>query len=171
VPRQYIPSVEEGVRMGLAVGPLGFPVTGVSVKLTDGKYHSVDSSDMAFQTAGRQAIQEALPACAPVLLEPVMAVRIHVPTAFTSKVNAVVMSRRGALLGFDTRPDWSGWDTVAASIPQAEMDDLIIELRSLTLGAASFDASFDHRSEVSGKPADQIIKARKSQLDASPRAA
>ncbi len=171
VPRQYIPSVEEGVRVGLAVGPLGFPVIGVSVKLTDGKYHTVDSSDMAFQTAGRQAIQEALPACAPALLEPVMHVRIHVPTAFTSKVNAVVMSRRGALLGFDARPDWPGWDSVEANLPQSEMDDLIIELRSLTLGAASFDAAFDHRSELNGRAADQIIKARKAALEASPRAA
>lgn len=171
VPRQYIPSVEEGVRVGLAVGPLGFPVIGVSVKLTDGKYHTVDSSDMAFQTAGRQAIQEALPACAPVLLEPVMHVRLHVPTAFTSKVNAVVMSRRGALLGFDARPDWPGWDSVEAHLPQSEMDDLIIELRSLTQGAASFDATFNHRSELSGRPADQIIKARKVLLEASPRAA
>lgn len=171
VPRQYIPSVEEGVRVGLANGPLGFPVTGVSIKLTDGKYHTVDSSDMAFQTVGRQAIQEALPSCAPILLEPVMAVRIHVPALFTSKVNAVVMSRRGALLGFDARPDWPGWDTVMATIPQSEMDDLIIDLRSLTQGAASFDATVDHHSEVSGKPADQIIKARRSQLESSPRAA
>ncbi len=171
VPRQYIPSVEEGVKIGLAIGPLGFPVMGVQVKLTDGKYHTVDSSDMAFQTAGRQAIQEALPDCAPALLEPVMHVRIHVPSAFTSKVNAVVMSRRGALLGFDARPDWQGWDSVEAHLPLAEMDDLIIDLRSLTQGAASFDAAFDHRSELTGRPADMIIKARKAALDASPRAA
>jgi elongation factor G len=162
IPRQYIPSVEEGVRDGLKTGPLGFPVVGVAVKLVDGKYHTVDSSDMAFQTAGRQAIQEALPNCKPVLLEPVLHVQLHVPADYTAKANQVVTSRRGQLLGYDARTGWAGWDTVEAHVPQAEMDDLIIELRSLTLGTGSFDARFDHHAEISGRLADQIIAARKA---------
>jgi elongation factor G len=160
VPRQYIPSVQEGVESALKRGPLGFPVVDLEVTLVDGKYHTVDSSDMAFQTAGRMAISEALPACQPVLLEPVNHVRIHVPNDSTSKANQVISSRRGQILGFDARDGWNGWDTVEAHIPQAELHDLIIELRSLTEGAGTYDSKFDHMAELSGRMADQVVKHR-----------
>ncbi|MEX6723474.1 elongation factor G [Parapedomonas caeni] len=157
IPRQYIPSVEEGVRAGLKRGPLGFPVVDVAVTLTDGKFHAVDSSDMAFQTVGRQAIAEALPLCAPVLLEPIQLVRIHVPSVYTAKANQIISTRRGHILGFDVRDGWPGWDTVDAHMPEAELHDLIIELRSLTEGAGTYEARFDHHTELVGRLADAVV--------------
>ncbi len=132
VPKQWIPSVEKGVAEYLKSGPLGFPVVDVAVKLTDGSYHTVDSSDAAFQIAGRIAMMEGMPNCAPVLLEPIMHVRIHVPSDATAKVNGIVSGRRGQLMGFDVRDGWKGWDTVDAQMPLSEVTDLIIDLRSLT---------------------------------------
>jgi elongation factor G len=161
VPKQFIPSVEKGVVAYLAEGPLGFPVVDLSVTLTDGSYHTVDSSDAAFQTAARIGMQEGMPQCAPVLLEPIMKVRIHVPNDTTSKINAVVSGRRGQLLGYDAREGWKGWDTVVAEMPRNEISNLIIELRSLTQGVGTFDVEFDHLQELSGKVADQIVADRK----------
>jgi elongation factor G len=157
VPRNYIPAVETGVRDYLGEGPLGFPVVDVAVCLKDGSYHSVDSSDQAFRTAGRIAMSEGMPKCAPVLLEPIMAVKITVPSEATPKINAMISSRRGQILGFDARPGWQGWDVIEAQIPEAEMQDLIIELRSATAGAGSFEASFDHLTELTGKLAEQVM--------------
>jgi elongation factor G len=157
VPRNYIPAVETGVRDYLGEGPLGFPVVDVAVCLKDGSYHSVDSSDQAFRTAGRIAMAEGMPKCAPVLLEPIMAVKITVPSEATPKINAMISSRRGQILGFDARPGWQGWDVIEAQIPEAEMQDLIIELRSATAGAGSFEASFDHLTELTGKLAEQVM--------------
>ncbi len=165
VPKQYIPSVETGVKEYLVRGPLGFPVVDVAVTLTDGSYHSVDSSDMAFKQAGRLAMSEALPNCSPVLLEPVMSVQIMVPSEFTSKVNGLVSGRRGQLLGFDAREGWAGWDEVQALIPQSELQNIIIELRSLTQGSGTFTFKFDHLAELSGRIADDVLAARKSQLE------
>jgi elongation factor G len=162
VPRQWIPSVEKGVVDYLKEGPLGFPVVDVAVALIDGSYHAVDSSDAAFQTAGRIAMQEGMPNCAPVLLEPIMHVRIHVPSDATAKVNQVVSSRRGQLMGFDARDGWKGWDTVEAQMPQSELADLIIDLRSLTQGVGTFETEFDHLAELSGKLADQVVATRKA---------
>jgi elongation factor G len=162
VPRQWIPSVEKGVIDYLKEGPLGFPVVDVSVALIDGSYHAVDSSDAAFQIAGRIAMQEGMPNCAPVLLEPIMHVRIHVPSEATAKVNQVVSSRRGQLMGFDARDGWKGWDTVEAQMPQSEIADLIIELRSLTQGVGTFEKAFDHLAELTGKLADQVVNAKKA---------
>ncbi|MGZ5828949.1 MAG: elongation factor G, partial [Xanthobacteraceae bacterium] len=110
VPGNYIPSVEEGVVDGLKHGPLGFPVVDVAVKLIDGSYHSVDSSDQAFRTAGRIGIVEALPQCQPVLLEPIQVVEIVCPSEATAKINAILSGRRGQILDFDTRDGWQGWD-------------------------------------------------------------
>ena len=162
IPRQYIPAVEAGVREGLKRGPLGFPVLDVGVTLVDGKFHTVDSSDMAFQIAGRMAITEALPDCTPVLLEPILAVKLHVPSGYTAKANQVVTTRRGQILGFDARPGWTGWDTVEAHIPQSEMHDLIIELRSLTEGAGTFTAEFHHRAELTGRLAEMVVKQQQA---------
>ncbi|MCL2716488.1 MAG: elongation factor G [Alphaproteobacteria bacterium] len=161
VPRNYIPAVEEGVVDGLARGPLGFPVTDVQVTLTDGSYHSVDSSDLAFRTAARVGVAEALPHCSPVLLEPIHVVEIVCPTDATAKINAILASRRGQILGFDTRTGWDGWDSVRAMMPEAEIGELIVELRSATAGAGSFTRQFDHMAEVTGRAADQIIAAHR----------
>jgi elongation factor G len=162
VPRQYIPAVEAGVLEGLRRGPLGFPVVDVAVTLTDGQFHSVDSSEMAFKTAGRMAMQDGLPDCQPVLLEPIHQVTISVPSEFTSKVHGLLSSRRGQILGFDARPGWSGWDAVEAFLPAAELGDLILELRSLTQGIGTFTHRFDHLSELHGRLADQVVAGRQA---------
>ena len=162
VPKQWIPSVEKGVVEFLKTGPLGFPVVDVAVKLIDGSYHSVDSSDAAFQIAGRLAMSEGMPNCSPVLLEPIMHVRVHVPSEATAKVNAVVSGRRGQLMGFDVRNGWKGWDTVEAQMPMSEMTDLIVELRSLTQGVGTFEVKFDHLAELTGKLADQVVASHKA---------
>jgi len=164
VPKQYIPSVEIGVRDYLSRGPLGFQVVDLQVTLTDGQYHSVDSSDMAFRAAASLGMREGMPKCQPVLLEPVFKVTISVPTDFTSKVQRLVSGRRGQLLGFDAKPGWKGWDEVQAQVPQAETADLINELRSLTLGVGFFTAEFDHLQEISGKIADEVVAARAEQM-------
>ena len=161
VPRNYIPAVEEGVNDGLTRGPLGFPVVDVAVTLTDGSYHSVDSSDLAFRTAARVGLSEGLPQCQPVLLEPIHTVEIVCPTEATAKINAILSSRRGQILGFDTREGWPGWDCVRAMMPEAEIGELIVELRSATAGSGSFTRQFDHMAEVTGRTADQIIAAHR----------
>ncbi len=160
VPKNYIPSVEIGVRDYLTTGPLGFPVVDVGVCLIDGSYHSVDSSDMAFRQAGRIAMTEGMPQCSPVLLEPVMAVEIAVPSEATAKVNSIVSSRRGQILGFDARPGWTGWDVVEAHLPESEIQNLIVELRSATAGVGTFTAKFDHLAELTGKAADHVLAGR-----------
>ena len=160
VPKNYIPSVEIGVRDYLTAGPLGFPVVDVGVCLIDGSYHSVDSSDMAFRQAGRIAMTEGMPQCSPVLLEPVMAVEIAVPSEATAKVNSIVSSRRGQILGFDARPGWNGWDVVEAHLPESEIQNLIVELRSATAGVGTFNAKFDHLAELTGKAADHVLASR-----------
>jgi elongation factor G len=161
VPRNYIPAVEEGVVDGLTRGPLGFPVIDVQVTLTDGSYHSVDSSDLAFRTAARVGVSEALPQCQPVLLEPIHTVEIVCPTEATAKINAILSARRGQILGFDTRDGWDGWDCVRAMMPEAEIGELIVELRSATAGAGSFRRKFDHMAEVTGRAADHIIASHR----------
>ena len=162
VPRQWIPSVEKGVIDYLKEGPLGFPVVDVAVALVDGSFHTVDSSDAAFQTAARIAMQEGMPNCAPVLLEPIMHVKIHVPNDSTAKVNGVVSGRRGQLMGFDARSGWKGWDTVEAQMPQSELHDLIIDLRSLTQGVGTYEVEFDHLAELTGKLAEQVVATHKA---------
>jgi len=162
VPKQWIGSVEKGVQEYMKTGPLGFPVVDISVSLTDGSYHSVDSSDAAFQTAGRVAMSEGMPVCAPVLLEPVMRVAIHVPNDATAKVNGVIGTRRGAPLGFDGRDGWRGWDTVRAEMPLSEITDLIVDLRSLTQGVGTFEMEFDHFAELNGKLADQVVATERA---------
>ncbi len=162
VPRNYIPSVEEGVIDALKHGPLGFPVVDIAAKLVDGSYHTVDSSDMAFQLAGRLAIHDGLPQCQPVLLEPIYQVEIVCPSEATAKMNALMSGRRGQILGFDTREGWPGWDVVRVQMPETEIGDLIVEVRSATAGVGSFTFKFDHMAELVGRTADQIVAARKA---------
>ena len=162
VPKNYIPSVEGGVADYLARGPLGFPVVDVSVKLTDGSYHTVDSSDMAFRMAAQLGMREGMVECKPVLLEPIRKVEIAVPSEATPRVNGIVSQRRGQLLGFDARPGWDGWDIVEAMIPESEIRDLIVELRSATAGVGNFKSQFDHLAELTGREADQVVENAKA---------
>ena len=158
VPKQYFSAVEHGVFEFMTRGPLGFPVVDVAVTLTDGSYHAVDSSEQAFKTAGRIAMAEAMPKASPVLLEPVVHVSVHVPSDATARINQIVSQRRGQLLGYDARDGWPGWDTVEAHMPEAEVQDLIIELRSATAGVGTFSYTHDHMSELSGREADLVIQ-------------
>ncbi len=164
VPKQYIPAVQKGVETALARGPLGFAVVDLGVVLTDGSFHAVDSSDFAFQKAGAKAMAEALPACGPVLLEPVMEVIVSTPSEFTPRAQRIVTSRRGQLLGFDTKEGWKGWDEVSALIPAAEMEGMITEIRSQTLGVGFYTAGFHHLDPITGREADQVVAARAAAL-------
>jgi elongation factor G len=159
VPRQYIPGVETGVRESLGHGPLGFPVVDVAVTLTHGSYHSVDSSEQAFKQAARIAMQEGMPKCEPVLLEPIIEIMVSIPTHFTANVLRLLNGRRGQILGYNAKPDWTDWDIVVAHLPQAEMHDFIVELRSLTLGVGFFQWRPDHLQEVPEKILEKIRAA------------
>lgn len=158
VPKQWIPAVEQGVRDALIKGPLGFPVVDVAATLIDGSYHSVDSSELAFRTAARMAMAEALAGCAPYLLEPVCRVAIVTPGSATSRVSSTVASRRGQMLGIAPHEGWSRWDRIEILLPEVELHGLDAELRSLSQGLASFEARADHLAELSGKLADEVVQ-------------
>ena len=158
VPRQYIPAVESGVREFLTTGPNGFPLVDVSVTLSDGSFHAVDSNEQSFKLAARVAMTEAMPKCSPVLLEPICTVKISIPNDATSKVHAVISGRRGQILGFQAKDGWEGWDEVDAYMPQSELHDLIVELRSLTLGIGWYTWDYDHLNEITGRIADRVLE-------------
>ncbi len=162
VPKQYIPGVEQGVRDFLNQGPLGFPMVDVAVTLTNGSYHSVDSSEQAFRQAARLAMQAGVAQCEPQLLEPIMAVQVWMPQAFTAKVMQALTGRRGQVLGYDQKAGWPGWEQIDAYLPQAEMHDFVVELRSITMGAGGFHWQFDHLQEVPEKLAAAILAQHKS---------
>jgi elongation factor G len=162
VPRHWIPAVEDGVRDACERGPLGFPVIDVKACLIDGSYHTVDSSELAFRMAGRIAASEALKVCQPYVLEPIEKVTIYAPNSATSKITSVISARRGQILGFDAWDEASGWDRIDAYLPHAETQDLIVELRSLTQGLATFESEFDHMGEVNGRLADEIVNQAKT---------
>lgn len=160
IPRQYIPAVEMGVKDAMERGPLGFPVVDVAVTLVDGSFHSVDSSELAFRIAGRMAMADALAQAAPYLLEPIARVAVDTTGGTGSKAGSVLSSRRGQILGLSPHPEWDRWERVEALLPESGLNGLDAELRSLSQGLASFVASFDHLSELSGKHADDVVKAR-----------
>lgn len=157
IPRQWIPAVEQGVRDAMARGPLGFPVVDVAVALVDGSFHSVDSSELAFRTAGRIAMADALAAAVPCLLEPVAQVTIRTPGSAVSRITSAATSRRGQMLGVAPLDGWSRWDAIELLLPEAELPGLEAELRSLSQGMARYDAHFDHLAELSGKLANEIL--------------
>lgn len=166
VPKNFIPAVEAGARDALAKGPLGFPLVDLAVALTDGQFHSVDSSDQAFRTVAQMAMAEGLAKCEPVLLEPIAQVVLAIPNHFTAKVHAIVSGRRGQILGLSAREGWPGWDELTCNLPEAELHDLVTELRSATLGVGSFSARFDHLHELTGKLADRVIEDRRRRMAA-----
>ena len=164
VPRQYFSSIEGGIKDYLVRGPLGFPVVDISVTLTDGQFHAVDSSDMAFKAAAQLAMREGMPKCNPVLLEPIFQVDIALPNEFTSKIQRLVSGRRGQIVGFDAKPGWKGWDEVSVRLPQSEMHDLIVELRSMTLGVGTFQWKLDNLQDLTGRDADKVVADRAEAL-------
>jgi elongation factor G len=154
VPKQYIPAVGEAADAARKKGPFGHPVVDIEVVLVDGTFHSVDSSDMAFKTATRIAMQEGLAKASPVLLEPIDHVTLSIPSEYTPSAQRLLTGRRGRILGYAERPGWSGWDEVEAQVPEAELHDLIIELRSQTMGLGTYRHKFDHLAEVRGSVAN-----------------
>ena len=162
VPKQYFGAVEEGVNDACQKGPLGFPVVDIEATLLDGSYHAVDSSEIAFRTAGRMAVSQALPKCGSVLLEPVHLVTVHTPTDQMARITALLPMRRGQILGFDPREGWLSWDSIRAYVPEDELHDLIIEIRSATQGLGELEFAFDHMAEVTGKAASKAVETRQT---------
>lgn len=151
VPRQYIPAVGEAAEEAAKKGPFGYPVVDIDVTLVDGTFHSVDSSDMAFKTATRMAMTEGLAKADPVLLEPISHVTVSVPNEYTARAQRLLSGRRGQILGYAEKADWPGWDDVQALVPEAELHDFIIELRSQTMGLGTYLRRFDHLAEARGR--------------------
>lgn len=156
VPKQYFSAVEDGVREYLNKGVFGCPVVDLSVTLYDGSYHDVDSSDQAFKTAALTAMREGIPQCAPVLLEPVLALNVSVYPEFTSKAQRSLSQRRGQILNFGGH-DQAGMETIQAWLPQSEMADFVVELRSLSMGTGKIDWQFDHLQEVPDKDVEKML--------------
>jgi elongation factor G len=147
VPCNFIPVVGEAAEEAAKKGPFGYPVVDIQVTLVDGGFHAVDSSDMAFRTATQIAMREGLAKADPVLLEPIDRVTIGVPNDYTARAQRLLTGRRGQILGFGEREGWPGWDDVEALVPEAELHDLIIDLRSQTQGLGTYRRRFDHLAE------------------------
>lgn len=158
VPRQYIPGVEKGVMEALGKGPLsGFPVVDVAVNLFDGSYHDVDSDEMSFRMAAILAMREGLSKAHPVILEPIADVKICVPSAFTSGVLGQMNGLRGHILGYGPDVNRQGWDEITAHIPQAELWDYIIELRTLSQGLGYYTWKFAHLAPVPPNLSQELV--------------
>lgn len=166
VPKQFIPAVEEGAKEYLQKGPLGFPVVDIAITLYDGQYHSVDSNELSFKLATALALKDGLPKCQPILLEPILAVTISVPSEYTSKALQLVTQKRGQILGYEGKEGWPGWDAIRAHIPQGEMHDLIVQLRSLSQGTGFFEWTFDHLQEVPDRLAQAIVEKHREEAAA-----
>ena len=156
VPKQYIPAVEAGAKEYMAKGPLGFPVVDIGVTLTDGQFHTVDSNELSFKMATALALKEGLPNCNPVLLEPILAVTISVPTDATAKALQHISQKRGQILGYEAKIGWTGWDEIKAHLPQNETHDLIVSLRSMSQGTGFYTWTYDHLQEVPPKLAETL---------------
>ncbi|MEF2074238.1 elongation factor G [Consotaella aegiceratis] len=157
VPRNYIPAVEAGTRDAMDSGPLGFPVIDVSVTLTDGQYHAVDSNDFAFRTAGKMGMKQALAEAAPVLMQPIFRVDIHLPSVHSGNLIPIISSIKGQVLGFDRDEGAKGWDIFRALVPGGGLDELAHQIRSVTQGIGYFARTFDHFEEMYGKEAEAIV--------------
>jgi elongation factor G len=154
VPREYIPAVEKGVREALENGPLaGYPIVDVKATLLDGSYHDVDSSEIAFKIAGSMAFKEGVSKAKPILLEPIMAVEVVVPEEFMGEVIGDISSRRGKVLGMDSRP---AAQAIEARVPLAEMFGYATDLRSMTQGRATYTMQFSHYEPVPATISEEI---------------
>ena len=154
IPREYIPSVEKGVRGALDNGALaGYPMVDIGVTLLDGSYHEVDSSEIAFKIAASMAFKEAVSKAGPVLLEPIMAVEVVVPEDFMGEVIGDVSARRGKVLGIESRP---AAKAIEGRVPLAEMFGYATELRSMTQGRATYTMQFSHYDQVPASISEEI---------------
>jgi elongation factor G len=155
IPSQFIPSVEKGIRKAMEEGTTGHQMVDLRVTLHDGKFHTVDSSDMAFQIAGSIGIKEAVQKSGVVLLEPVMDVEVMVPESMTGDVIGDLNAKRGRVSGMD--PTGSGKTRIFAEVPQSELTRYSIDLRSITGGRGVFTMKFSHYEEVPSHLADKVI--------------
>ncbi|RMG88253.1 MAG: elongation factor G [Candidatus Dadabacteria bacterium] len=161
IPKQYIPACEEGVKEAMAGGILaGYPMVDVEVTLFDGKYHEVDSSEMAFKIAASLGFKKGAAECNPVLLEPIMEVTVRVPDAYMGDVIGDLNSRRGRVLGVDPE---NGIQVIRAHVPLAEMLEYAPDLRSMTAGRGVFTMRFDHYEEVPSNIAEKIVAEAKAE--------
>jgi elongation factor G len=161
IPRNFIPSVEKGVRQAMAQGAIaGYPMVDVQVILYDGSYHDVDSSDMAFQRAGGMALRKAAQEAGPALLEPIMEVEVYIPEEFLGQVSGDLNSRRGRPMGMEVK---GKMQIVKAIVPLAEMFTYASDLRSMTQGKGSYTMRFAHYEQVPGKIASPIISRYQTQ--------
>jgi elongation factor G len=157
IPKNYIPGVEKGVIEGMAHGTMAqYPVVDVEVKIVDGKYHPVDSSELSFKLAARNAFREAMRQANPTLLEPIMHLTVFVEEKYLGDVMSDLSGKRGKILGQDSV---GGIAEIHAEVPQAELLRYSIDLRSITSGTGSFGINFDHYAPISGRIADEVIKA------------
>ena len=160
IPKNYIPGVEKGVIEGMAHGTMAsYPVVDVEVKVVDGKYHPVDSSELSFKLAARNAFRDAMKQANPTLLEPVMNLTVFVNEKYLGDVMSDLSSKRGKILGQDSV---GGIAEIRAEVPQAELLRYSIDLRSITSGTGSFAVTFAFYAPISGRIADDVIKARES---------
>jgi elongation factor G len=158
VPKNYIPGVEKGIAEGMARGTIAqYPVVDVEVAIVDGKYHPVDSSELSFKLAARNAFREAMRQANPTLLEPIMNLTVFVEDKYLGDVMSDLSGKRGKILGQDDVG--GGIAEIRAEVPQAELLRYSIDLRSITSGTGSFGVSFDHYAPISGRIADDVIKA------------
>jgi len=160
IPKNYIPGVEKGIVEGMAHGTMAsYPVVDVEVKLTDGKYHPVDSNELSFKLAARNAFREAMKKANPTLLEPIMNLTVFIEEKYLGDVMSDLSGKRGKILGQDSA---GGIAEVRAEVPMAELLRYSIDLRSITSGTGSFNVDFSHYSPISGRIADEVVKARES---------
>jgi len=157
VPKNYIPGVEKGVAEGMAHGTMAqYPVVDVEVAIVDGKYHPVDSSELSFKLASRNAFREAMRQANPTLLEPIMSLTVFVEDKYLGDVMSDLSSKRGKILGQDSS---GGIAEIRAEVPQAELLSYSIGLRAITSGTGSFGVSLDHYAPIAGRIAEDVIKA------------
>ncbi|MHB9291164.1 putative elongation factor G [Hollandina sp. SP2] len=157
VSKGYIPGVEKGVLEGMAAGTMaGYPVVDVEVKIVDGKEHPVDSSELAFKLAARNAFRVAMRQASPTLLEPIMNLTVFVESKYLGDVMSDLSGKRGKILGQNSA---GGIEEIRAQVPQAELLRYSIDLRSITSGTGSFSVEFDHYAPISGKISEEVIKA------------
>jgi elongation factor G len=160
IPGGFIPACEKGFVEGLNKGPLvGSPVIGVQIELYDGSYHDVDSSEVAFKIAGSRALHEAIEKSSPVLLEPIMTVKVIVPDQFMGDISGLLNTKRGRILGMGPE---DGLQAISADVPQAEMFRFCSELRSITSGQGSFEMEFSRYEQVPAHMAAKVIETAKA---------
>ncbi len=166
VPKNYIPAVEKGVVNTMAEGFLaGYPITNIQVTIYDGSYHTVDSSDIAFQLAGRLALRKAMEQANPILLEPIMYLEVTVPSDYMGDVMGDLNSKRGRILGME--PAGKKNQVIKAHVPHGEMLNYCIDLRSITQGRGRFKMEFAHYEEVPAMLAEKVIEEAKKAKEES----